>query len=309
MIEQLWTLVLAAGSGRRLAAVTQGVPKQFWCARGGRSLLDETFSRVSALSPPARTTVVVDRRHDGYVQTAQKSWPADWLLYQPDDRGTAAGVLLALSPVLDSSPDDLVLLTPSDHAVADTQLFRNSVGVAVAAIQSGDVEAVLFGVEPSAAITDYGWIVPGSHVRRTTRPSIRRIEQFVEKPASDLASRLFKRGALWNTMVLVARARTLFGLYQTHLPHVAAIFETYRRLPSSRRKGFLTAQYEGLPRADFSRDLLAVSGSLAVCTWGPTLGWSDLGTPDRLQSWLDAMDETSSHRSRLERTTHEYASF
>jgi choline kinase len=30
-----WTVVLAAGAGRRLAEVTGGVPKQFWRAAGG----------------------------------------------------------------------------------------------------------------------------------------------------------------------------------------------------------------------------------------------------------------------------------
>jgi hypothetical protein len=47
----------------------------------------------------------------------------------------------------------------------------------------------------------------------------------------------------------------------------------------------LRTQYDGLPLADFSRDLLGVSAGLFVRTWPTSMGWSDLGTPDRLARW------------------------
>src|SRR5690606_23822021 len=53
-----WTVVLAAGAGRRLASVTGGVPKQFWRAAGGRSLLRQTLDRFAPLAPTSRTVVV-----------------------------------------------------------------------------------------------------------------------------------------------------------------------------------------------------------------------------------------------------------
>ena len=42
MSNQLWTVILAAGAGRRLSAVTGGVPKQFWRGLNGPSLLTQT---------------------------------------------------------------------------------------------------------------------------------------------------------------------------------------------------------------------------------------------------------------------------
>jgi hypothetical protein len=87
-------------------------------------------------------------------------------------------------------------------------------------------------------------------------------------------------------MVLVVRASALLGLYRDLLPHVADLFAAYGRLPTHRRPRFLAEQYRDLPAADFSRDLLAHARGLAVFTWDRTMGWSDLGTPDRLQQWL-----------------------
>lgn len=287
MATELWNVVLAAGSGRRLATVTQGTPKQFWCSDGRRSLLDDTFARVAPLAPRARTTVVVDCAHRRYVEAAARPWPAAWLLYQPADRGTAAGVLLALSPVLDADEDAVVLLTPSDHGVANSAVFRAGVYDAVAAVQSGRANVVLFGVEPTGPATDYGWISPGRPFGWAADRPIRPVLGFTEKPTLDIARRLFGSDALWNTMVVVTRASSLLRLYERHLPHWAHAFATYKRLAVHRRQPFLNEQYAALSSADFSRDVLTPAEGLAVYSWGQTIGWSDLGTPDRLHQWRD----------------------
>ena len=286
MTSDLWSVVLAAGSGRRLATMTRGTPKQFWRADDRPSLLEETFARLAPLSPPERTTVVVDRTHRCFVSAAGPAWRAGWLLFQPEDRGTAAGVMLALTPVLDQARDAIVIVTPSDHGVADPARFQASVREAAAAVRSGNVKGVLFGVEPSEPLTDYGWITPGREYRWAKDRPLRRVAAFVEKPTIDLACRLFATGALWNTMVLVASLEALLALYRTHLPYVAETFGAHQRLPSHERERFLASQYPDLPVADFSRDVLTPARGLAVHAWDQSIGWSDLGTPERLCQWL-----------------------
>jgi mannose-1-phosphate guanylyltransferase len=190
----MWSVVLAAGHGRRLASVTRGTPKQFWRAPNRPSLLEETFARLAPLAPPERTTVVIDQTHRCYVP-GEGRW-ARWLLYQPEDRGTAAGVLLALSPVVDSTTDAVVVLTPSDHGVADSARFRAGILHAASVVRSGKVDAVLFGVEPGAPVADYGWITPGPAYQWTDSRSLRRVAGFVEKPTADCAHRLFDAKAV-----------------------------------------------------------------------------------------------------------------
>ena len=286
MPTNLWAVVLAAGSGRRLAPVTHGTPKQYWSVGTGRSLLDETFARVAPLAPASRTTVVVDRSHRRYVTESGRTWPSDWVLYQPADRGTAVGVLLALGPVLDSNQSAIVLLTPSDHGVADSAGFHSGIRDAVAAVESRQVDVVLFGVEPSEAVPDYGWITPGEKYRWAEERPFQPVRAFTEKPSPATAQSLFDARSLWNTMVVVADAFALRELYETHLPGWADAFATYRRLPQSEREEFLAQQYSRLPPADFSRDLLTPAQGLAVYSWPQSMGWSDLGTPERLHRWL-----------------------
>lgn len=281
MAAHLWTVVLAAGAGRRLSGLTAGVPKQFWRGAYGRSLLEETVERFLPLAPPARTVVIVDASHRDHLFGSGRRGGIGKTVFQPQDRGTAAGVLLALTPVLESEPDAIVAITPSDHGIIDHARFRQ--GLLEAARYAGSHGAiVIFGVRPSVAHSDYGWITPGPS---RSRPFLRSVASFVEKPTPEHAAQLLEAGAVWNTMVLVGRARAVRDLYAQLLPDLTKIFEAATRLPAHERDVFLASIYTSLPRFDFSRDVLTPARNLLTYIWPASIGWSDLGTPERLHEW------------------------
>jgi mannose-1-phosphate guanylyltransferase len=282
----LWTVVLAAGSGRRLASVTGGIPKQFWRAYGTTSLLEATVARVAPLAPATQTMVVVDRGHVPFVRAMNSVDRLGRVLYQPADRGTGAGVLFGLLPVLEAAPDDLVLLTPSDHGVLDTARFQQTILATAVDVWSGTADVVLFGVEPADPDSDYGWISPAEPQQPGPEHQLRRIAGFVEKPSASAAARLRRSGAVWNTMVLVTRPSVMLHLYREHAPWLADVFDAAMARPPLVRAAFLEHQYRHLPPSDFSGDILAHADGLALCTWPAAMGWSDLGTPDRLERWL-----------------------
>lgn len=282
MCAALWNIVLAAGAGQRLASVTGGIPKQFWSDDGGPTLLEDTLARIAALAPPEQTVIVVDRSHRRFVHERPDVALRGRVVYQPADRGTAAGVLYGLSEVVTRDSDATVVLIPSDHGVAEPTLFVDGVVAAVADVDSHREDVVLLGAVPSHPDRDYGWI---SSYGRSIGSGLRSVSAFVEKPDAVTATRLFNTGAVWNTMVLVARARTLLQLFRRHLPELTRAFEAALMRDDLERRDFLQTRYDGLPRADFSRDLIARAGELFVRTWPADMGWSDLGTPDRLSRW------------------------
>lgn len=143
-----WNIVLAAGRGSRLASVTGGVPKQFWSADGGPTLLEETLDRISRIAPPERTVIVVDRSHGPFVGALEGLNRFEHILYQPEDRGTAAGVLLGLSRVVAVDPSAVVLLTPSDHGIGCSKTFLHGIRRAMREVRSDRRDIVLFGVAP-----------------------------------------------------------------------------------------------------------------------------------------------------------------
>jgi mannose-1-phosphate guanylyltransferase len=281
MNPSLWSVVLAAGKGRRLWPLTNGTPKQFWCPAGSASLLGETLARLEPLCPAERTVIVVGDAHRGYVSAQPEYQERGHVLFQPADRGTAAGVLFGLTHVLATDPEGLVLLTPSDHGIVNAAAFRRGIVDAAAFVHSSK-GVVLFGVEPSAASDDLGWISlpPGAP------NSIRPVTGFVEKPVASVARGLLTSGAVWNTMALIARVRDLVGLTETHLPEITTTFIRASERPELARAAFLRAQYPLLSHADFSRDVLTKARGLLAYTWPASIGWSDLGTPARLCAWL-----------------------
>ena len=278
-----WSLILAAGRGRRLASVTGGLPKQFWAPRGERTLLEHTVDRMTDLSPLARIVTVVDRSQRAYAEAINSRTPVGHLTYQAGDRGTAAGVLRGLVEV-PADRETLVVLTPSDHGVAEPGVFREGIREAARHIRRTPA-----GIGPSGGPARLGhWRLRldpacGGHV---VPDRMGFVGGFVEKPHATIASDLFAAGAVWNTMVMVAKVGALLNLYSAHLPALSDIFREARATPTELREAFLSDRYPGLPHTDFSRDVLTPARGLSLYVWPESLGWTDLGTPDRLDLWL-----------------------
>jgi mannose-1-phosphate guanylyltransferase len=279
-VTLLHAIVLAGGSGRRLAGLTGGVPKQFCDFGGPRTLLQETLARLAPLAPPIRTAVVVQETHRELATGQLRAHPGVALLAQPADRGTAAGLFLGLAHVLARDPDAFVLMTPSDHGVGDARAY--AAGILAARRAAESATAVLLGAEADEPRPDYGWIVPGA----PAPGGARRVETFVEKPGPAEAAALRARGAFFSTMVLVARARSLLGLLRRERPALAAAFDALAVLPAGARELHLRRAYAFLPACDLSREILASAPGLAVVRWPSSVGWTDLGTPERVAEWF-----------------------
>jgi mannose-1-phosphate guanylyltransferase len=283
----LWAVVLAGGSGKRLRPVVESMlgeslPKQYCRFRGPDTLLQLAVRRVLPLVPPSRVVVIVATEHRRRAEEQLRGFPDVRIVDQPRDRGTAAGVLLPLTEVLAADPAARVLLAPTDHVFLDEELALRGIAQADRAVADRLAQIVLFGVVPNAPHGDYGWIEVGDALGS----GLHRVDAFREKPGVVRATELQRRGALWNTMILLARGAPLRDLFQRHLPHLDAAFRAYAKVAPRERARFLAQVYEELESFDFSRDLLGRADGLAVHAWPFEVGWSDVGTPPRLFAWL-----------------------
>ena len=288
-MHDVWAVVLAGGVGSRLAMRTRRgdgviVPKQYCTLWGTRSLLEATLDRLEPIVAPERTIVVVARQHEEHWRAQRHDVPDQNIIVQPSDRGTAMGVLLALMHIRRIDPEAVVVLLPADHGVLEESVFRWRLVRCMDEARQG--RAVLLGMEPDGADDGYGWIVPGTPLHRDGH--LCRVARFVENPPAELAEHMREVGALWSTHILTARLDALLALVARAQPLLFALSVAQLHSERGFEREHLSAFYELIPSVDFSRDVLEV---LPDWLWvAPTepCGWTDLGTPERLDRFLDA---------------------
>ena len=95
---------------------------------------------------------------------------------------------------------------PSDHAVKDEARFVEAVRRAAGVAATGRL--VLFGIEPDAPHTGYGYIKRGTALEGF-RGGAFAVDAFCEKPDTETAEGyLAEGGYYWNSGIFVLNART-----------------------------------------------------------------------------------------------------
>ena len=280
-----WAIILAAGDGRRLAGLTGDangapIPKQY-CSFGERApMLRWAVERAHRSVPPGFVITVVAAQHRDLWQRELADMPPANVLAQPRNRGTAPGLLLPLLNVVERDPEARVVVLPSDHYVADEASFAESLRGACGAVEEHLDRVILLGMRAVEPEAECGWIQHDG----AGQYGLFRVTSFVEKPGTEGARRLMRLGGLVNAFVLVAAAKALLRLYVDALP---CLVNEFSRCPGSLSDpALLSALYDRLPTADFSRDVLErVAGSVLVFA-AADCGWSDLGRPEAVLRFL-----------------------
>jgi len=285
-----WAIVLAAGEGSRLRRLTiddtgASVPKQFCSLRSGPSLLHEALRRAESLAPRRRICAVVASQHARWWQDSLSSLPLANVLVQPENRGTALGILLALLHILERDDLARVLVLPSDHHVRNEPALSAAMEQAVARVRKEPAAIVLLGMTPEEPDAELGYIVPalGAADRFAS------VASFVEKPTSTEAGALIARGALWNSFIVAAHAPSLLGMIAHHEPAlVERMRAAVKRSREKREPSAVADLYPSLPTIDFSREILQGREPLLRVLRVPACGWTDLGTVERVGKSLRA---------------------
>jgi mannose-1-phosphate guanylyltransferase len=279
--QSTWAVVLAAGDGTRLRALTTdragtSTPKQYCSLFGESTLIHDAVQRARTVVAPDRVCAVVAAQHSQWWEPALASLPAENVIVQSRNRGTGIGVLLAVLTVLARDPHARLLFLPADHYVEHEEGLAVATRSAVAALDRSPEALVLVGIGPDEPDPELGYVVPSGRAH-----GLPGVERFVEKPPAAVAAELVVRGALWNSFIFAARGDALLELFRSRLPAVA------RRLGSALARGpsasaAVERAYAELPDVDFSRDVLeGIEERLRVVA-APPCGWTDLGTARRV---------------------------
>ena len=291
-------IVLAAGEGKRLQPLVRRwrgdhLPKQYVRFTGIRSLLQQTYHRAEQIIPPYRLFTIVDRRHLAYADAWRQieRRPRGTVVLQPENKGTGPGILLPLMHVYKHHPNATLVIFPSDHFIREEGLFIDHVDLACRLVAEDPARLILLGMQPNGPDPEYGYILPGGEIPHLVPSGVLQMTRFIEKPEPHAASELVRQGGLWNTLVMVAKAKRLLEMARNTAAELTRSFETrLEAIGTPDETKAVEAIYREIPAVDFSKGLLERfplqdPASVAVL---PVRGvyWSDWGSIHRVISDL-----------------------
>ncbi len=290
-----WSIVLAGGEGRRLSPTVSSWlgyhrPKQYCTFTGRRSMFQHTVDRADRIGGSGRRVTVFARHHLQDVLEQMDGRELGFLVPQPADRGTAVGAFAALSYVRAQDPQAVVALYPSDHFIHPESAFTALMRSAAASAEALGDRVLLGAARPDGPETDYGWITSGGVLPVAEGRPLLSVRAFREKPRHDEARSLLRAGALWNTLILVARVEALWELGRICFSEAMPLFDALAQsVGSSREAGALDAIYTRAPARNVCAQMFErVPERLAMFAMDG-VDWSDWGRPARIQASLSRL--------------------
>lgn len=270
-------LIMAGGSGTRFWPLSRRrVPKQCLSLDGGPSLLRATIDRLLPLISPAHLRVVTGEEMRDAVEEEVGPLPKAAIMVEPSARNTLPCIAWAASVLeAEGAADDVLVVLPADHHVADPVAFRAALSGGIEAAQRLE-GLITLGLAPDRPETGFGYIELGPDVGVFAGQSLKRAAAFREKPGRTTAEAWVAGGNhRWNAGIFVFRASVFLSELERHQPRTrAALRGAAAGAPPPR---WLEAEATSV-------DYGLMERSDRVYCLPSAFGWSDVG------SWTGAVD-------------------
>jgi mannose-1-phosphate guanylyltransferase len=297
--RRLWAIIPAGGSGTRLWPLSRAArPKFLLPLLGDRSLLQQTFERISPLVEPERTLVVCGPAHAASVARQLPELPEGNILVEPSPRGSGPAIALATAIIARLDSDAIVANFAADHEVTDHAAFLDAVEIAAAAAANGWL--VTIGLPPTRPETGYGYIERTDEtVVETSLGDAFRVSRFVEKPDADRAAKYIASGRfLWNASMFVWQARALLEEVERLQPDMAKGVDRIARAWATPAQDQVTAEvWTTMPDSTIDHGILEHARRMAVVP--ADIGWSDVGDWNNIGELIERDDSGNSVRGEM----------
>jgi mannose-1-phosphate guanylyltransferase / mannose-6-phosphate isomerase len=284
----VYAVILAGGSGTRFWPLSRETrPKQMLQIVGEDSLLRETIKRIHGFVPGKNIWIVTteDKAQDTrfHIDSLGSLAKEIQFINEPLGRNTAPAVGLAALYLNEISPESIMVVLPSDHAIPDPEKFLRDLKLAVQGAKEDSL--VTFGIKPVRPETGYGYIKIRSKMKSK---GLLKVDRFFEKPDLKTAKRYLSHGGyFWNSGIFVFKASKILAELRKFIPslHKKLVSIPPSAIPSGTAgRGHASWSERYATLEPISIDYAIMERSPDIWMVPAKFRWSDLG------SWA-ALDE------------------
>ena len=261
-------VLLTGGIGSRLWPLSRKhSPKQYLSLFEGKSLFELTIERNTNL---AEEIVIVGNKENSHLsEDAMKNCDLPYRkIVEATPRNTAAAIAFA---ALSVSPDDILIVTPSDHMIEDRLLYEEAIKTGINKAEQGFI--VTFGIRPIRPETGYGYIEFEGDL----------VKSFREKPNKDTAEDFIEKGNfLWNSGMFCFKASVFLEELEKYEP---LVYEKSKHAWENSLDGFLDESLS-MVIPSISVDYAVMERSKKIRVVSTRFKWSDLGSFEALYDYL-----------------------
>lgn len=261
-------VILTGGVGSRLWPLSRkSRPKQYLEIFDGKSLFEMTVDRNSHIADKVMVVGNADNHH--LSEKLMNKTNTHYInIVEATPRNTAAAIAFA---AFAANPDDILIITPSDHIIEGMDDYNIAIEDAVSKAQAGFI--VTFGIIPTKPETGYGYIEAlGDNVI-----------SFREKPNETTAKDFMARGNfLWNSGMFCFKAGVLLEELKKFQPEV---YEKSKAVWEANNNGFLDLDLS-IQIPSISIDYAVMEHSKKIKVVRASFSWSDLGSFESVYDYL-----------------------